>query len=331
MNRKRRPCSVSCGYEHPVGPPISSQQIQWTVRTKICIYPYVVPDGVGLEEVASLTSKDRVLLYLSDYPRMEARYELPSELAQESIASSTGIQRKHLPQYLKDLIGDGLVVQRKAHMKGMKQRMSGYYLSPNGFVRSRELRERIGDLVVPVGMNGKTVRMKVREIDDATSIHITLCDIVTEAVLKGTLEMSSLATIESRRFKAIEKKDEATEAYRRALATAWRDGRVTATERFLIEELRAILKISEKQHGTLETEILKKLAEDHMEFTRMYSEVLEIALSDGRLAGPEVDILEILRKMLRISREEHDSLVREIRMELSGPVDGVSASEVVGK
>lgn len=256
---------------------------------------------------------------------------LPSELTQESIASSTGIQRKHLPQYLKDLIGAGLVVQRKAHMKGMKQRMNGYYLSPKGFARSSELRERIGDLVVPVSMNGEIVRMKVREIDDATSMHITFCDIVTEAVLKGSLDMGSLETIESRRLQIIEEKDEATEAYRRALVTAWRDGRVTATERYLIEELRSILKISEKKHGTMETEILKMLAEDHMEFLRIYSAVLEIALSDGQLDGPEVDILESLRRMLRISREEHDGLVRDIRMELYGPADGVSADEVVGK
>ncbi|MCJ2532871.1 MAG: hypothetical protein LN411_02980 [Candidatus Thermoplasmatota archaeon] len=262
---------------------------------------------------------------------MDDRYVLPSELTQESIAGSTGIQRKHLPQYLKDLIGDGLVIQRKAHMKGMKQRMNGYYLSPNGFARSGELRKRIGDLVVPVRLTGKVVRMKISEIDDATSKHITFCDIVTEAALKGSLDMESLETIESRKLHAIEKKDEATEAYRRALATAWRDGRVTATERFLIEELRSLLKISEKKHGTLETEILKKLAEDHMEFLRIYSEVLEIALSDGLLDGPEVEILESLRRMLRISREDHDNLVKDIRMELFGPANGVSPDEVVGK
>ena len=286
---------------------------------------------MGLEQVVSLTSKDRILLCLSDYPRMEDRYVLPSELTQESIASSTGIQRKHLPQYLKDLIGDGLVVQRKAHMKGMKQRMNGYYLSQNGFARSSELRERIGNLVVPVSVKGKVVRMKIGEIDDATSMHITLCDIVTEAIVKGSLDLGSLETIESRKLQVIEKKDGATEAYRRALATAWRDGRVTATERFLVEELRSLLKISEKKHGTLETEILKTLAEDHMEFLRIYGEVLEIALSDGQLDGPEVDILESLRRMLRISREEHDNLVRETRMELFGPAEGVSADEVVGK
>jgi tellurite resistance protein len=286
---------------------------------------------VGIEDIASLTSKDRILLYLSDYPRMEDRYELPSELTQESIARSTGVQRKHLPQYLKDLMGDGLVIQRKAHIKDMKQRMNGYYLSPGGFVKSAELRDCIGNLVVAVTVNGKAKSMMVKEIDEATSIHITYCDIVTEAVLKGVLDMASLEKIESRRLKAIERKDEATDAYRRALATVWRDGKVTATERFLIEELRSILKVSVEQHGCLEAEIVKKLASDHVEFLRIYGGALEIALYDGHLAGPEVAILENLRKTLRISVEEHNELVNDIRYGLFGPPDGRDADGVGGK
>jgi hypothetical protein len=277
---------------------------------------------VGIGKLASLTSKDRILLYLTDYPRMEDRYELPADLTQESISESTGIQRKHLPQYLKDLISDGFVVQRKAHVKGMKQRMNGYYLSGIGFSKANEIREEIGAVVVPVQMATKVVQMKVSAIDEATSVHLTFCDIVTEALRKGELDMKSLEAIESERIETLERKDEATEAYRRALATAWRDGKVTSTERFLIDELRMILKISEEQHRCLECEILKKLAEDHMGFLRIYGGVLEIALSDGSLVGPEVDILDRLRKMLRISREEHDDLVREIMHGLFGPPEG---------
>jgi hypothetical protein len=286
---------------------------------------------VGIEEIASLTSKDRILLYLSDYLRMDDRYELPVELTQESISRSTGIQRKHLPQYLKDLMGDGLVIQRKAHIKGMKQRMNGYYLSPSGSARTTELRDCIGDIIVPITVNGKARSMKVKDLDEATSIHITYCDIVTEAVQKGALDMGSLEKIESRKLKDIERKDEATHAYRRALTTVWRDGKVTATERFLIEELRAILKVSEEQHSFLEAEIVKKLATDHVEFLRIYGDALEIALSDGHLAGPEVNILESLRRTLRISVDEHNEMVRDIRLGLFGPADGVDADGIIGK
>lgn len=283
---------------------------------------------VGIEDITTVTSKDRILLYLSDFPNLADRYELPCEVTQESIASATGVQRKHLSQYLKDLILVGCLVQRKAHIKGMKQRMNGYYLTPIGFVKAEELRTILAETVVPVTTEDGVVEMRIDEIDEATSVHITFCDIVTEAVTTGSLDMNALESMESRRLQAIRATDTATEAYRRALATAWRDGKVTATERFLIEELRATLKVSEKQHRELETEILKRLAEDHMEFRRIYRTVLEIALSDGVVEGAEADILENLRRMFRISQEEHDEIHRDLKYEIFGP-DGHHTVEFI--
>ncbi|HUV60834.1 MAG TPA: hypothetical protein VMW71_01515 [Thermoplasmata archaeon] len=286
---------------------------------------------MGIEEISSVTSKDRILLFLSDFNYVADRYELPSELTQESISNRTGIKRKHLPQYLKDLISDDLVVQRKAHITGMKQRMNGYYLSSRGYANVEEMREALSAIIVPVRLQDNVVEMRIDKIDEATSAHITFCDIVTEAVTNGCLDMMSLEGIEERRIAAIKVNDEATEAYRRALSTAWRDGKVTATERYLIDQLRETLKITDEKHRSLECEILKKLAEDHMEFRRIYRNVLEIALSDGQLEGSEADILKTLRKMLRISSDDHRMMQKELELELFGPrreADaGLSASE----
>lgn len=275
---------------------------------------------VGIAEISSVTSKDRILLYLSDYTHVADRYELPSELTQESIANSTGIQRKHLPQYLKDLISSNLVVQRKAHITGMKQRMNGYYLSSVGYAKAEELRLSLSNIIVPVRFGDEVVDMPLDKIDEATSAHITFCDIVTEAVINGRLNMSSLESVEESRIEAIKAEDEATEAYRRALATAWRDGKVTATERFLINQLKETLQIPEEKHHSLECDILMKLAEDHMEFRRIYRHVLEIAMADGHIEGTEEEILKTLRRMLRISRDEHQTLVEELKSVLFGPL-----------
>ncbi len=277
--------------------------------------------SVGIEDITAVTSKDRILLYLSDFANVSERYELPCEVIQESIAVATGIQRKHLSQYLRDMVSSGLMMQRKAHIKGMKQRMNGYYLSPIGYAKAEEMKKSLSEIVVPVQTGGGVVEMRLDEIDEATSVHISFCDIVTEAVTNGRLELKSLESIEARRLQMLQAADTATEAYRRALSTAWRDGKVTATERFLIEELRSILKVSEEQHRSLEGEILKKLAEDHMEFRRIYRAVLEIALSDGVLEGAEVDILASLRRMLRISQEEHPELLEDLQFEIFGPDD----------
>ncbi|MBU0624417.1 MAG: TerB family tellurite resistance protein [Candidatus Thermoplasmatota archaeon] len=274
---------------------------------------------MSLEELTSFTSKDRILLYLTDFQNMEDRYELPADLTQQSIAYGTGVQRKHLSQYLNDLIEESLIIERKGHIQGMKQRMNGYYLAPAGFARASSIKSRIGDINVPVRMNGKLKDMMVKEIDDATSVHITFCDIVREAIHGNGLKMEVLETVESRKREALEQKEQDTDVFRRALQTAWRDGRVTATERFLVEELRKHLKVTEEQQRTLESEIIKSLAQDHMEFRRIYMAVLEVALADRVISGPEESILEQLRRMMRISRKEHDDLVREAEASICGP------------
>jgi hypothetical protein len=274
---------------------------------------------MSIEDLTSLTSKDRILLYLSDYLNMEERFELPAGLTQESISLGTGVQRKHLSQYLKDLLGDGLVQERKAHIQGMKQRMNGYYLTSGGLSKAKDMRGKVEQFVVPVHTFGKVIQMKVADIDESTSHHITLCDIVCSAISRGSLDMSELEETERKRRTAVEREDQATESYRRALQTAWSDGKVTATERFLVEELRKQLKITDEQHRALEEEIVKKLAMDHMEFRRIYRIVLEVALADKVISGPEEDILEGLRRVMRISRKEHEELMKEVETSICGP------------
>ncbi|MBN1678157.1 MAG: hypothetical protein JW880_06420 [Candidatus Thermoplasmatota archaeon] len=274
---------------------------------------------MSIEELKEITSKERIILYLSEYHNMDDRYELPSDVIQQSIAFATGVQRKHLSQYLDSLIEEDLIVERKAHIQGMKQRMNGYYLTPGGYSRATGLRCRVENMVVPIVINGSVKEMRVADIDDATSAHITLCDIVREAIRGNGLTISALETIEQRKRMALEAKEQDTEVYKRALLTAWRDGRVTATERFLVEELRKHLNISEEQHRNLEAEIVKSLAQDHMEFRRIYRTVLEVALADKAISGPEESILEGLRRVMRISRKEHDELVREVEVSICGP------------
>lgn len=272
-----------------------------------------------VDELITVTSKERILLYLSEYMNMEERYELPQDLIQQSIAYGAGIQRKHLSQYLDTLLQENLIVERKAHIQGMKQRMNGYYLTPIGYSRAVELRKRIGEITVPVATDGRVQEMRVDDIDDATSSHVTLCDIVREAILNRGLSIDVLEGVEARKRQALEEKEQDSDVYKRALLTAWRDGRVTATERFLVEELRKHLNVSDEQHRTLEGEIVRKLAQDHMEFRRIYRTVLEVALSDKMISGPEESILEGLRRVMRISRREHDELVKEVELSICGP------------
>ena len=214
---------------------------------------------------------------------------------------------------------DCLISERKAHIQGMRQRMNGYYLTPSGFSKATEIRDRIGDVELAVRDNGHTLRLKVCEVDDATPSRITYCDIVRVAIANGELTLPDLMNLDAKKREALEAKERSTDTYKRALETAWRDGQVTATERFLIEELRKHLNITDAQHKSLEEEILKSVAQDHMEFLRTYRGVLEIALSDGEISGAEAEIVEVLRKTFMISRTEHENLLADVESSICGP------------
>lgn len=278
-----------------------------------------ITGDMPLDDLKSLTSKERIMLYLSDFLHMEDRYELPADLIQETISYCTGIQRKHLSKYLDDLLKENLITERKAHVQGMRQRMNGYYLTPTGYSRATEIRDRVGSVMVDVRDDGRTLKMMVCEVDDMTTSRITYCDIVREAITKGELTLPDLVAVDTKKRQALESKERSTDTYKRALQTAWRDGQVTATERFLIEELRKHLNITEAQHRTLEEEILRQVAQDHMEFLRTYRGVLEIALADGEISGAEAEIIETLRKTFMISRKEHDDLLAEVESVICGP------------
>lgn len=272
-----------------------------------------------LEDITSLTSKERILLYLLDFRYMDDRYELPQDLIQEAISYCTGVQRKHLSKYLDDLMNENMLVERKAHIQGMKQRMNGYYLTSTGYSKATEIRDRICHTEVDVKDNGRTRRMKVCDIDDMTPARVTYSDVVRLAIENGQLTLPDLLNIDAKKRAALEAKERVTDTYKRALETAWRDGQVTATERFLIEELRRHLNITEAQHQALEAEILKQVAQDHMEFLRIYRGVLEIAMSDGQVSGAEAEIIEVLRKTFMISRKEHEEMLSDVESTICGP------------
>src|SRR2546429_8345745 len=81
----------------------------------------------------ALTTEDRILLYFSDFRNMEERYVLPQALTQKAIAFAAGIQRKHPSPDLGHMVPDGVLVETKAHIEGVKQRqLSDLHLSPRG-------------------------------------------------------------------------------------------------------------------------------------------------------------------------------------------------------
>ena len=256
---------------------------------------------MNAESPLALPTEDRILLYFSDFRNMEERYVLPQALTQKAIAFAAGIQRKHLSRYLDEMARDGYLVETKAHIEGEKQRMLAYYLAPRGWERAMAIKERLSKIKVPVVIAGATKDLSIQEIGSATSVHLTFSDIVREAMNVDKLDLEYLEGIDDRRKRAMNERVKKLEEFTRAVMTAWKDGRVTATERLLVEQLRENLGISMEERERIESQVMEEVLENR---TGIYSAVAEEALEGGPITEDEREMLEVLRKKLGLS--SHD-------------------------
>jgi len=273
----------------------------------------MAPTGASRDVVTgsplSLTTEDRILLYLSDFRNMEERYVLPQALTQKAIAFAAGIHRKHVSRYLDDMVKDGHLAETKAHVEGEKQRMFAYFLSSRGWERAQGIKERLSALRVPIRVKGDLRQMTLKEIDDATSVHLTFSDIVREAMDVDVLDLEVLEGIDERRRRAMDDRLRQLEDYARAIMIAWKDGRVTATERLLMEQLREHLGVTREEHERIERQVMEDAVSKR---SAIYRAVAMEALEGGPVSSEERELLEALRKQLGLRPDECARLESEV-------------------
>ncbi|MEE8198457.1 MAG: ATP-binding protein [Thermoplasmata archaeon] len=95
------------------------------------------------------TVKERILLHL--YPRRStSAYEAPPEISQRGIALAVGIRLRHVSQYVKPLLNQGLVEHHSTHVRGRRRRQLAYVLTPLGRGQAEALRRTLMGQTFPV-------------------------------------------------------------------------------------------------------------------------------------------------------------------------------------
>jgi len=273
--------------------------------------------GMAASHLA-LTTEERILLYLSDFKGMEDRFELPVALTQKSVAFAAGIHRKHVSRYLDELVAEGAVSERKAHIGGMKQRMLAYYLSARGWDRSKSIRDHLSVIRVPIVVDGGTKEMTLDEIDRATSVRLSFSDIVREAMDRAVLDLRELEGIDERRKREMDDRLARIEAYTKAMLTAWQDGKVTATEQLLLEQLRQHLEISELDHRRIESDTLERVLGTMEDERKTYRDLVRHAIARRPLEKSRA-LLDAVRKLLHVTKAEAERVEREVEEESLAP------------
>lgn len=112
---------------------------------------------------AGLSAQDRILLHLLDFVRFEDETEVPYGVSQSGLADRTGVMRSHIPRAVKRLIAQGALRERVSRVRGGGRSRRVYFLTWEGQLAARELRERLGTTPVSIRSSSGVVTVSAAE------------------------------------------------------------------------------------------------------------------------------------------------------------------------
>ena len=97
-------------------------------------YQFLGDKSLQLLTTASIkpTVRRRILMHLANYSMQEPDHEAPREVSQQGIAEAVGIRLRHISQYIRPMIKEGLVTERSGLVDGGRQHQKVYFLTDQG-------------------------------------------------------------------------------------------------------------------------------------------------------------------------------------------------------
>jgi DNA-binding MarR family transcriptional regulator len=266
----------------------------------------------------NITADEKTILHLLQFTDHENEFEMPPDVTQKGISQGIGIHRKHVPRTIKSLIAKGVLKERMGHVKGHPQRVKGYFLTREGLERAHRLWEHLQRETVYVrGEDGELEETNFGQLFFTHQIYLTPVQVLIRLddnrVFKEEGEVDPADLLPVSRPSATEK-DDKIGIYRAALAQAWADRVLTVDELGMLEELRRIMGISEKDHRRIESEIT---ADKNISLStkEVFAASLKEALADGKITDDEMAILDRLQESMGISVQERRKIEKEVSKE----------------
>jgi len=82
--------------------------------------------------VRELTVRERILVHLATFELYQTDHWSPIQVSQKGIAKAVGILQRHIPQYVRPMIKEGLVEEHSSYIHGGKQHQKVYFLTSKG-------------------------------------------------------------------------------------------------------------------------------------------------------------------------------------------------------
>ncbi len=137
---------------------------------------------------AQLTVKERTLLYLLDLMKHSDSFEVPPEMTQQGISRAAWFDLRHFSQYIRPLLDDGLVSERRSHVVGIRQRRKVYDLTERGKLKAVQMRERLKAETVQVRGGSGLRETTVGEVLEDARGRASILDILRQSLETGIVE-----------------------------------------------------------------------------------------------------------------------------------------------
>ncbi len=139
-----------------------------------------------------LTVRDRIVVHLADFTSVEREAQAAPDVTQEGLARAVGIQQRHVPQYVRPLMAQGLVAERIGHVRGARQRKKAYSLTSDGRSEAARLRGNLQAKVVEVETEDGLRTMSLGEASRGPLKGIPIMDLLRQLEAHGRLRPGEL-------------------------------------------------------------------------------------------------------------------------------------------
>lgn len=137
-----------------------------------------------------LTVRERILLHLLEFSRYADAVEVPLEITQPGISRGAAVDLRHIAQYVRPMVKEGLVRERSGHVNGLVKKHKVYVLADGGRHVAAGVRDRVRSAAIRVrddlGVHEATVADAV-----AKRRGRPLLEIVRESIEAGVMDLRS--------------------------------------------------------------------------------------------------------------------------------------------
>jgi DNA-binding MarR family transcriptional regulator len=121
-----------------------------------------------------LTVNEKILLHLLENHRSQNLREAPLSITQKGIAENVKIRWNHVPRAMHSLKKQGYVTEDMSHIEGKSRRQKAYFLTDEGLLFAKNLRERIlGWDVFLRREDGQVAKLKLSRVNSQMKTKFT--------------------------------------------------------------------------------------------------------------------------------------------------------------